>query len=247
MKNFCLDIGNTRAKTAIFDQQKLEHFQYYDTEDALILPQKLDSIIYAKVKTLPQHWYEAIQKYQQKYPNTKIITLDARTPIPIHNRYKTPHTLGTDRLAAAVGAYALYPQKNTLIIDAGTCITYDFIDQKGQFWGGNISLGLQMRAKALHQFTEKLPEITINTNSPPHNLIGTYTEEALINGIVGGILAEIETTIQQYKAIFPNITIIICGGDAFYLEKKIKSTIFALPNLILHGLNSIAHYNASLP
>jgi type III pantothenate kinase len=169
------------------------------------------------------------------------IELDQHTPLPIENLYETPETLGKDRIAAAVGANELFPGQNVLIIDAGTAITYDMVSEKNEFLGGNISPGLQMRFKALNQFTGKLPLINY---SDDFQLIGRNTEEAIRAGVQNGILYEIERTIETFNRNYENLQIVMTGGDSIFFDKKLNYSIFVHFNLTLIGLNRILEHNA---
>jgi type III pantothenate kinase len=166
----------------------------------------------------------------------KVIAFNPKTPVPIKNCYATPETLGVDRLAAAVGANYLFPATDCLIFDCGTAITIDFVSQNGEFLGGNISPGLQTRFKALNTFTSKLPLEDIAENVPT---MGTTTATAIQAGVLNGISYEIETYIDRN----PHCTIIFTGGDAFFLVKNIKNSIFVICNLVMIGLNRIVNYN----
>jgi len=172
--------------------------------------------------------------------NTQIIHFNYKTLIPIKNLYKTPETLGLDRLAAIVGAYTLYKNSNILIIDAGTALTIDFINNKGEYLGGNISPGLNIRFKSLNTFTEKLP---LETQSNIFNFIGNTTKTAVISGVQQGMINEIEGYINYFKEKYENLRVLLTGGDSFFFEKNIKNTIFANSELVLIGLNNILLYN----
>ena len=167
--------------------------------------------------------------------------MDGHTKIPLQNTYKTPESLGRDRIALAVGANQLFPTNNTLVIDAGTCITYDFIDEKNNYLGGAISPGLQIRLNALHTFTEKLPLVTIKNGS---ELIGKTTEMSILSGVINGATAEVDGIIDRYKEQFGNLKTVLTGGDANYFVKTLKNNIFANSKVLLNGLNTILNYNA---
>jgi type III pantothenate kinase len=171
----------------------------------------------------------------------RFIELDHHTSLPIENHYQTPETLGKDRIAAAVGANDLFPNQNILVIDAGTAITYDLISEKNEFLGGNISPGLQMRFKALNQFTGKLPLVDY---SDEFQLIGTNTEQAIRAGVENGILYEIEGTIESFNRNYENLQIVMTGGDSIFFDKKLNYSIFVHFNLTLIGLNRILEHNA---
>ena len=164
------------------------------------------------------------------------------TPIPIENLYLTKDTLGVDRLANAVAANSIFPQRNVLVVDCGTCVKYDFVNHKNQYLGGSISPGLQMRFKALNQFTGKLP--LLKPEAHP-SLIGDSTETAITSGVINGLVAEIKGVIKSYTSIYENLTVILTGGDASFFDKELKSNIFVEPNLTLIGLNEILRYNTT--
>ncbi len=171
----------------------------------------------------------------------QFIELDHTTSLPIENLYETPETLGKDRLAATVGANELFPDQNLLVIDAGTAITYDLVSDKNQFLGGNISPGLEMRFKSLHQFTGKLPLVDKNEEFQP---IGRNTTEAIRAGVQNGMIYELAQTIDFFNRNYQNLQIIMTGGDSNFFDKKLNYSIFVHFNLTLIGLNRILEYNA---
>ncbi len=166
--------------------------------------------------------------------------LDHRTPLPLANAYQTPHTLGTDRMAAAVGAWSEAPGHNILIIDAGTCVTYDIVSAAGIYEGGNIAPGLRMRLQAMHEFTQRLPLVDIPLRLP---WLGRNTTEALQAGGVGGMLLEMGGMITRYRRRLENLKVFLTGGDANFFGNHLKRRIFVSPELVLKGLNQILLYN----
>ena len=162
------------------------------------------------------------------------------TDLPIRNNYLTPRTLGLDRLASAVGAWTLFPDKELLVIDAGTAITFDLIEKGGTFVGGNISVGLQSRFRALHEFTDKLPLVQVTEDYP---LVGRTTSEAIQSGIIHGMTLEIDGMIGLMKKKYPEIQPVLTGGDALFFERRLKSPIFVKSEITLIGLNRILEYN----
>jgi type III pantothenate kinase len=158
---------------------------------------------------------------------------------PFKNKYATPKTLGVDRMILATGATLFYPNQNRLIIDAGTCITYDFVDDKDNYLGGAISPGLRLRYESLHQFTSKLPLLTFEE---PEELIGSSTTQSIHSGVVNGLICEIDGFIDRYKQQYENFTIILTGGDTVFLAKRLKNTIFANSNFLLESLNQFFQY-----
>jgi type III pantothenate kinase len=179
-----------------------------------------------------------IIQYSNKITDT--LVLSHETPLPFKSLYHTPETLGLDRMAAVAGSNILHPKQNCLVVDIGTCITFDLIDESGTYHGGGISPGIEMRLKAMHKFTSKLPIITFNGST---ELIGKTTKQCMLSGVANGTIAEIEGILYRYKQFFEDLTIIFCGGGSKFFETKIKEHIFAVPNLVLIGLNRILRYN----
>ncbi len=235
--NLAIDIGNTRTKFGFFKNGRLRKKMYWESTDlntltTLLDNQKVENIICSTVKTVDPS-FESILKTRF------YIRLEANTPLPIQNKYRTPKTLGKDRLAAVVGAYHLYPEESSLVIDAGTCITYDVIDAAGNFLGGNIVPGMRMRWKAMHHFTAKLPLVE-KKRSPD---IGKDTISALVTGGALGTILEMDGWIQYFRQEYDVINTILTGGDGEYFANRLKSKIFANPNLVLVGLNKILKHN----
>lgn len=237
--NLCIDFGNTNVKASVYDGG-LEHYYYKDRE----LPiEKLDEIcnlyaieraIVSSTRDLKEDW---IQHLSSK---THLLLLDEKTKVPITNEYESPETLGKDRIAGVVGASVLFPKENCIVIDAGTCITMDFIDKGGLYHGGNISPGIYMRRQAMHDFTDKLPLVDFEY---PTSFIGVNTTTALQNGILRGTIYELDSFIQSIIDKFGPTNVILTGGDTKFFEEHLKFTIFASPNLILVGLNEILQIN----
>ncbi len=243
MMNLIIDIGNTTSKLAIYDGNMLTFSD--KTESEIIMTVKMirealenfsvQNCIMSSV-SLPYHQvYAAIKNIPGK-----VVKLTSETPIPIINHYSTPETLGKDRLAAAVGATVIFPGSSCLVIDAGTAITYDYIKDGREYMGGNISPGIDIRFKSLHDFTSRLPLITEPQTT---DTFGLSTIEALSNGVITGIIHEIEGYISRFEKKNVNSNIILTGGSSIYLSKKLKNTIFAEPNLVTIGLNRILNYN----
>lgn len=169
-----------------------------------------------------------------------LIELDEYTKIPIQNNYSNPKSLGKDRLSAAIGAWSLFKNKNILSIDAGTALKFDFVSAEGCYLGGAISAGLQMRLNALHTFTDKLPLVVFKDQN---TIIGKSTDESILSGAIYGIVGEIDGVIERYKTQFDNLEVVITGGESIYFDKYLKNRIFAVPNLVLIGLNEILKFN----
>jgi type III pantothenate kinase len=237
--NLVIDFGNTRIKTACFEQESLLKKNIFNNADELqaaFTNTVFENII---ISTVNQTVEEATAKLQASGNKW---TLHRQLPLPIQILYSTPETLGVDRIAAACGALSVFPGKNCLVIDAGTCINYEFIDEKANYQGGAISPGIEMRFKAMHTFTARLPLVKWNGQV---GLMGNSTESCLQSGVLNGIIGEIYGMIEQYANKFPELKIILCGGDAPFFENQLKPTIFAAPDLVLMGLNRILRYNAS--
>ncbi len=239
--NLIIDQGNTLAKLALFQNSQLVKWEIAplaitDSITNFIGEISVNMAILSTVKELPEN---TISFLKTVTPN--LIILNHKTMLPFTVAYRTPETLGRDRIAAIAGAWFAHPGRDILVIDAGTAITYDFIEASGIYPGGNIAPGLEMRLKALHQFTGKLPLVSKNGDIP---LLGYDTETAIRSGVVQGLIFEIESYIERLKTHKPNLLVFLTGGDAFYFDKKLKNTIFADEFLVLKGLNSILEYNA---
>lgn len=238
-----IDIGNTTAKAAIFKGSLLIDRIISDNRNpqSLIMfcqqhqPQKA---IVASVIELSTALSSALKSFA-----IPILFLDSKTPLPICNKYKTPATLGSDRIAAAVGAYSAFPNRNILIIDAGTAITYEFMNENGEYEGGNISPGIEMRLKALHHFTNQLPTITREGENP---WIGQDTATAIRSGVLHGVELEISGYMTHFSNNYSNLLVFLTGGDEIPFDRKFKSCIFADSFLVLKGLNRILDYNDNL-
>jgi type III pantothenate kinase len=240
MKSICIDIGNTLIKFSAFFGNEMVHFELVEKSKisriiGFIKDRKIEYGILSSVAEVPEDVLTFLKVHLKMF-----INLDHKTLIPVENFYDTKETLGKDRLAAIIGANFLYPGENSLVIDAGSAITYDLINSKGQFLGGNISPGIQMRYKALHTFTKRLPLIELSTEIP---LFGKNTTDAIRVGVQMGVIYEIDGTIDKYKELYPDLKVILTGGDNKYFDNKLKNSIFVVPNLVLIGLNRILAFN----
>ncbi|MDN3668985.1 type III pantothenate kinase [Echinicola jeungdonensis] len=238
MRNLIIDIGNTRTKTALFSGQEVlweEDFGNLGQVASFVQKEKFDNAIMSSVK-----WDKGELKDVFQFD---FLFLDFQTSLPIKNNYQSPQTLGLDRVAAAVGAWALAGKGPVLGIDLGTCITYEFVDPKDNYLGGGISPGLQMRLLAMHQQTAKLPLASISTEELSPELIGGDTLSCLKSGVYHGTKQELEGIIKEYQSSYKDLRVYICGGDAKFFESLTKDYIFVIPNLVLYGLNRILIYN----
>lgn len=242
MANLIIDIGNTRTKVAVFNDKVLEKIEYYEAFTPKHLKAYLSEkqITHSVISSVKSNSIVGLEKILES--KTHYIRFSTTSQTSIINQYKSPQTLGLDRLAAVIGARALYPQSSCLVIDAGTCITYDAIDCKGLYQGGNISPGLHMRLKALHSFTGNLPLVSLDNNLS--TIEGNDTPTAILSGVINGTVLEIKGFIHLYSQHYSNLQVILCGGDAFFFDTRLKNTIFAHPlniepNLVLIGLNEV--------
>ncbi|MGB7394226.1 MAG: type III pantothenate kinase [Pricia sp.] len=239
--NLIIDAGNTAVKLAVFDRKKLVFHQRSEFEH-----------VARQVKEICDHYPKINHGIVSSFGNldrkvmavlavfAEMHELGPSSKVPFKNSYATPQTLGVDRMALATSAFYHNPKANTLVIDAGTCITYDMVNDYGEYLGGAISPGLNMRYKALHGQTERLPLLQPGEFS---NLIGNSTETGIHSGVINGMCLEIDGVIEQYLSRFSDLTVILTGGDAPFLSKRLKNTIFAHSNFLLEGLNYLLEYN----
>ncbi|MBI5218878.1 MAG: type III pantothenate kinase [Bacteroidia bacterium] len=242
--NIIIDFGNTLAKIAITENNRIVFKKTYETitsKDIKSIGNKFPGIENAILSSVVNHSGKISDFLKNHY--SFYIELDEKTPIPIVNRYKTPLTLGKDRLAGVVAAGNIFPGNDVLVIDLGTAATFDFIDKKKMYHGGNISPGLTTRFKALNRVTQKLPLLEKKEKFP---LLGDNTKDAIIAGVQNGLIFEINGYINCLTEKYSNLKIILTGGDAFFFEKKLKNAIFAEPDLVILGLNMILEYNLKL-
>ncbi len=234
-----IDQGNSSTKVEIFEGEKVVFFQKYEhfseKEAENILGEfECQQAILSTVMNVDERLSRYLSEKMVKW-----VCLSNETPMPIEILYETPKTLGRDRIAACVGANYLMPNANLLVIDVGTAITFDIVNSRNQYVGGNISLGIDMRRKALHTFTAKLPLVKVDDDA---KMIGTTTETAISSGIIFGIAGEISSFITAVAEVYPNLSVFLTGGSAKCFEKRIKSKIFAESNLVHIGLNRILNY-----
>jgi type III pantothenate kinase len=236
--NLSIDLGNTYAKTGFFQEGKLFETNWKLTYQELV--DYVQSVRPQRIMASSVSYSEEQLRDEFSNITSEIYLLKNTTPVPLTKLYDTPETLGADRVAAAIGAKVLYPQRNCVVIDMGTCITYDLVDADDNFHGGIISPGVRMRFKAMNTFTKRLPLLEPEKIPP---LIGKSTKHAMQSGVMNGLLAEINGLIEQYQGVLTNINVIFCGGDATYFANRIKYPNFVLPELVLIGLNRILEYN----
>ena len=242
--NLIIDQGNSTSKIALYLNDSEVFFKKVANSNlsafcvALTEEYPVDKAVFSSVVEIEKEFVDFLNNNIRFF-----IRLTENTPTPVQSVYKTPKTLGKDRLAGVVGANYLQPNKNILVIDAGTAVTFDFIDENSIYRGGNISPGLTMRFKALNEFTSKLPLITPEGELP---LLGDSTDTALRSGVVNGLIYEIDAYIDVLKKKYANLFVFLTGGDTFFLAAKLKNSIFADTKLLIKGLNRILNYNADL-
>ena len=239
--NLIIDIGNTFVKLAVFEgDNMLELAQEEHLSDQIIeaffSKYKIKKGVFCSVRESGE-----TETLLKKY---NFLELTHLTPLPLANHYKTPKTLGVDRIAAAVGAKSSFQNTDLLVIDVGTCITYDFINLKKEYLGGAIAPGFQMRFKALNHFTGKLP--LIGFSKEKLKLVGDTTESSILSGVYNGMKNEIEGTINNYLSQYETLKIVVTGGDINLFDLEPKNRIFADEFLVLKGLNEILNYLKAL-
>ena len=234
--NLIIDIGNSSCKSALFEKGVIKKIhkgsnKFIEILDEWSKSHRIEKAIISSVIEIPQNIAAQLEKLQCPY-----IHFNAQTKLPVKILYKTPNTLGTDRIAAVVGAQGEAPRKDILVIDAGSAITYDFLDSQGNYHGGNIAPGIKMRLTALHKQTGKLPLVPPEGETPA---MGYDTETAIRSGVINGIKYEIEGYISEISKKYPSLLIFLTGGDEKILINSIKNRIFADEFLVLKGLNRI--------
>ena len=242
LMNLIVDVGNTLVKFAIFkdgdliqkNSFKLSEFKKQYKSLKQDFP-SLKKAIISSVGRLSKKQIEIIKN------DLKVIELSSKTNLPFKNLYETPETLGVDRIALVSASVQKFPNKNVLIIDAGTCITYDFITSENHYLGGAISPGIRLRYKSLNNLTANLPLLK---TEQPKSIIGNTTKTSIHSGVINGVINEIDGIINQYHENYSDLTVILTGGDTKFLSNQLKNTIFANSNFLLEGLNFILEYNS---
>lgn len=236
-----IDIGNSRIKAAVFEQNiLLEKFIFLKNElveeinNILNSFVEINNVIISSVGAIEEKDFSFLTK------SVNVTFVNHQFRFPFKNSYSTPNTLGIDRMVLAAGASLLYPDCYKLIIDAGTCVTYDYIDDKNVYHGGAISPGIKLRYESLHNYTAKLPLLE---KKIPENQIGNSTKESIHSGVINGLISEIDGFINDYVSSNAKFIIILTGGDADFLAKQLKNTIFANSNFLLESLNLLYQYN----
>ncbi|MGY5848120.1 type III pantothenate kinase [Salegentibacter sp. HM20] len=241
--NLIVDVGNSFVKLAVFQNYSLKHSSkcrredFFEKTEILLKdwPQLSQAILSWTVKEVAEE-----AGFLEKRLNLHKLTSDCR--LPFKNSYATPNSLGKDRIALVAAAVKEFPGKNCLVIDAGTCVTYDFKTSAEEYLGGAISPGLNMRFEAMHKFTGNLPLLKAEDET---KLLGTNTIDCMQSGALNGLVFEINSFVDAYMAEYKHLTIILTGGDYQILSKRVKNGIFANPNFLLEGLNHILEFNIS--
>jgi type III pantothenate kinase len=238
--NLIIEQGNSNTKVAVYSQGEnmfSSVYKQFKDSDLMKISNRypLQKGIFSTVIKPDQALIFNLENMLERF-----IFLDEDIRLPLESRYQTPETLGRDRISVVVGANYLQPKTDLLVIDAGTAITYDLVEASGIYLGGNISPGMTTRFRALNMFTERLPLLRETEDVP---LLGTDTDSAIIAGVVNGIVYEMDGYIEALQKKYSNLFVFLTGGHAFYFEKRLKNTIFAVPNLALIGLNRILEYN----
>jgi type III pantothenate kinase len=240
--NLIIDVGNTLIKFAVFQHDTIIEKQTVKGKNVLKTFEKIikeyssiKKIIVSSVGKLEKSIFDVIN--EKHY----VLSLSSKTKLPFKNFYGTPDTLGVDRIALVAAAIMHYPNSNVLIIDAGTCVTYDFVTSESEYLGGAISPGVRLRYHSLNTLTANLPLLDAEI---PDQLIGNTTASSIHSGIVIGILKEIDGVIDEYQERYEDLTVILTGGDADFLSKQLKNSIFANSNFLLEGLNFILEFNS---
>ena len=240
MNYLIVDAGNSRIKIVVFKGQQLLQREDCGQSDflkivsAIFSSHKISKVILSSVGSKTATLYEFLTRFQE------VVLLSTSTPVPFQNRYQSPATLGVDRIALVSAAALQYPDKNVLVIDAGTCVTYDVKNAENEYLGGAISPGLKMRYKALASQTENLPLLEPVFD---RDLIGSDSDASMHSGVVNGLVFEIEGFVAKTQDQFSDLTVVLTGGDAIYLSKRLKNGIFAQPNFLAEGLHAILIHN----
>ncbi len=237
--NMVIDAGNTRTKVGIFERATLKQKEVFTDTDAakqFLSELQVNHLLISSVTNSGTELVGLVKVLG------RTVRLAPSLPIPIQNAYATPNTLGADRLAAACGAWQMFPNEAVLVVDCGTCINYECVDAQGRYLGGAISPGVRMRFRAMNELTDLLPLGEAAADVP---LTGNTTLQCLQTGVMNGVQEEINGICARYRQDYPDIRVILTGGDVHFFEKGMKPPIFAAPELVLIGLNSILLHNVN--
>lgn len=235
--SLCIDFGNTKKKAALFQGDRMAEKFVFESEDVISELQKI-FLLYNPKRTILSSVVNHTSDIEAFLSNqTQFYKLDNQsTKLPFLNAYGTPETLGNDRLALVAGLSKYYPGEDSLVISVGTCITYNFLAKNNAFRGGAISPGIDLRFRALNEFTDKLPLVSKDGHV---SLLGYDTETSLRSGVINGIVAEIDGFIEKYSNQYGKINAVLTGGHASFFESRLKNKIFADTNFLFKGLYAI--------
>lgn len=243
MNNLVIDIGNTYSKLAVFEQKELLYFEQLEKiEEANLLKLITEYKIVSSTVSSVRNQIDDLEKLLKQH--TTYVRFSTQIVGGVKSYYESPQTLGLDRWAKVIAAHCLYAGQNTLMIDAGTCITYDVLTANNEYFGGSISLGLNMRFKALNHYTGRLPLVIWDNKTQEVIEEGSNTQNAIKRGVLQGAVNEIEGFIALEQQRNPNLKVVLTGGDSVFLNKQLKNSIFAAqithePYLVLKGLNEV--------
>lgn len=239
--NLAIDIGNSSCKAGVYFRGEKEYVKYASSRDISILEEITSryDVHRAILSSVRRDSPGLIELLQEKGIPT--LLLDHKTPLPFKVRYESPETLGTDRLAAVAGAHNMFGNNDVLVIDAGTAVTYDLLESDNVYVGGNISPGLELRFRALNEFTGRLPLVS---RGDSFGNLGVNTIDAIRSGVQTGLVFEINEYIRKLKKKYKALKVIITGGEGEFLADKVEKGFILRPDLVIDGLNYILDYNA---
>lgn len=239
--NLVIDVGNTFTKIAVVCGETIVFNERYKEQTHELIVEIINK--YTAERGIISAVGELPPNFETFFPQDfSLLHFTSKVKVPLKTSYKTPETLGADRLALAVAASSLFPESNVLVVDFGSAITYDFVSKGGDYEGGAISPGVEMRFKALNYFTARLPLVSKGNDFP---VIGQTTTESIRSGVLNGVLSEVKGFIKEVSQRHEDLKVVFSGGDANFFEKKLNNTIFVNPNLLIFGLNRILNHNVS--
>lgn len=238
-----IDVGNHRAKLALFDQHGIVRHAVVEVKDDRAMLSFIASINVRRV-AIGSVADGAMEAWWSLGSIAPVTLLTGTSAAPIQNAYGSPLTLGVDRLANAVAASAMFPGRPTMAIDLGTCITYDLVDDRATYLGGAISPGMHLRARAMHEHSARLPMVDPASRSEEGSMVGTNTGSAMLSGIYRGIQHELDGWITGMRYQYPSLAVVLTGGDALRFVRGSKSGIFADPLLTLRGLHALLDHQS---
>jgi len=246
--NLIIDIGNSRVKVAVFQDDVLQSVTPFSHAE---FPKALPN--WVKQENIgPQIQYmgcasvgkkelmAAFSDLAKALPQAQWLAIDHQTPLPVDNAYRTPQTLGMDRICACVGGRSRTKEGRLLVIDAGTAITYDYLDAENRYQGGGIAPGIRLRFRSLNDYTASLPLVETKGDAP---LIGYNTETSIRSGVVNGMVAEVAGVVESYRNLSPEpLTVYLTGGDGVFLGNRLKNINFVDSDLLLYGIHTVVSY-----